>query len=144
MKKASENIINSIATNEGLRLRAYKCPAGVWTIGYGHTSGVKPADVITKEQAFEFLKVDLKWAEDEVNKQLPDINQNQFDALVSFVFNVGVGNLRKSTLLKKAKADPNDKTISLEFAKWNKGGGKVLPGLVRRRKEESDLYFKTC
>ena len=139
--KTSKKGIELIASHEGLALKAYKCPAGVWTIGYGHTGGVKSTDVITKERAIEFLQSDLKDAENAVNKNLPNLNQNQFDALVSFVFNVGAGNFGKSTLLKKAKNNPSDATIRSEFNKWINGGGKVLPGLVKRRKEESDLYF---
>jgi lysozyme len=98
------------------------------------------------QQAENFLREDLKTSENEVSKKLPSINQNQFDALVSFVFNVGVGNFRNSTLLKKAKANAGDVTIRAEFARWNKacvnGALKELPGLTRRRKEEADLYFK--
>lgn len=144
--KTSEKGIELIASHEGLQLKAYKCPAGVWTIGYGHTRGVKQGDVITKAQALEFLKEDVKDAENAVNKHLLNLNQNQFDALVSFVFNVGAGNFQSSTLLKKAKVNPNDKTISAEFEKWNKardaaGTLIVLMGLARRRKEESEWYF---
>ena len=138
----SEKGINLIATHEGLKLKAYQCPAKVWTIGYGHTKGVKQGDVITKEKAIEFLKEDLKEAENAVNKNLQNLNQNQFDALVSFVFNVGAGSFQDSTLLKKVKANPNDKSIADEFAKWDKAKGDTLPGLTKRRKAESDLYFE--
>lgn len=131
-----------IAAHEGLKLKAYLCPAGVPTIGYGHTKGVRMGDTITPDQADEFLREDLADAEKAVNAQGLKINQNQYDALVSFTFNVGVGNFGKSTLLKKVKANADDPAIRNEFARWNKGGGKVLPGLTRRRKEEADLYFK--
>lgn len=127
---------------EGLELKAYKCPAGVWTIGYGHTKGVKQGDVITPAQATAYLQADLTDAEKAVNSQNLRINQNQYDALVSFTFNVGTGNFLKSTLLKKVKINPDDTSIRSEFAKWKYGSGKVLPGLVRRREAEANLYFK--
>lgn len=127
---------------EGLELKAYKCPAGVWTIGYGHTKGVKQGDVITPAQATAYLQADLADAEKTVNSQNLKINQNQYDALVSFTFNVGTGNFLKSTLLKKVKINPDDTSIRSEFAKWKYGSGKVLPGLVRRREAEANLYFK--
>jgi len=144
--KTSEKGIEFISLQEGLRLKAYQCSSGVWTIGYGHTHGVKPGDVITKEQAAGFLKEDAMDAENVINKHLQNLNQNQFDALVSFVFNVGAGNFENSTLLKKVKLNPDDETIAGEFAKWNKArnsAGKLveLAGLTRRRKEESNLYF---
>ena len=124
---------------EGLELKAYKCPAGVWTIGYGHTKGVKQGDVITPAQATAYLQADLADAEKAVNSQNLKINQNQYDALVSFTFNVGTGNFQKSTLLKKVKINPDDTSIRSEFAKWKYGSGKVLPGLVRRREAEANL-----
>lgn len=127
---------------EGLELKAYKCPAGVWTIGYGHTKGVKQGDVITPDQATAYLQADLADAEKTVNSQNLKINQNQYDALVSFTFNVGTGNFLKSTLLKKVKINPDDTSIRSEFAKWKYGSGEVLPGLVRRREAEANLYFK--
>nr|WP_297164289.1 lysozyme [uncultured Dysgonomonas sp.] len=127
---------------EGLELKAYKCPAGVWTIGYGHTKGVKQGDVITPAQATAYLQADLADAEKTVNSQNLKINQNQYDALVSFTFNVGTGNFLKSTLLKKVKINPDDTSIRSEFAKWKYGSEKVLPGLVRRREAEANLYFK--
>jgi len=98
--------------------------------------------VISEQQAETMLRNDLMTAENSVNNQKLDINQNQFDALVSFVFNCGSGNFAKSTLLKKIKVNPHDPLITKWFAVWNKGGGKVLSGLVRRRKEEIELYFK--
>lgn len=134
-----------IKSFESLQLKAYQCPAGVWTIGYGHTKGVKQGDVIDEKQADQFLKEDCIEAEKAVNAQNLTLSQNQFDALVSFVFNVGVGNFQTSTLLKKAKLNAADPTIADEFAKWNKARVKgvlsVLNGLTRRRQAESDLYF---
>lgn len=141
MKTGSKGIA-LIKSYEGLKLEAYKCPAGVWTIGYGHTKGVIEGQVITKDQADIFLKEDLSDAEKAVNKQNVLFTQNQFDALVSFTYNLGSGNLEMSTLLKKAKVDPNDVTIKSEFAKWNKAKGEILNGLIRRREAEANLYFE--
>jgi lysozyme len=137
--------IELIKAHEGFRPRAYLCPAGVWTIGYGHTGGVKSGDVITADQGESFLRSDISSAERVVVAAGLRLTQNQFDALVSFVFNVGAGNFNRSTLLRLAKANVNDPAIAAEFAKWNKatvnGVLKVLPGLTRRRAEEADLYF---
>lgn len=139
--KTSSRGIELIKRHEGLRLRAYLCPAGVWTIGYGHTGGVKSGDVITGARADVLLRDDLTWAEREVNAQGLNLVQNQFDALVSFVFNVGREQFIKSTLLRIAKANTNDPRIRAEFSRWVYAKGKVLPGLVARREEESTLYF---
>lgn len=140
--KTSDKGIKLITAHEGLRLEAYKCPAGVYTIGYGHTRTARPGMVITRHRAEELLKDDLVTAENAVNNQNLKLNQNQFDALVSFVFNVGSGNFRTSTLLRKVKANVDDPSIADEFMRWNKANGRVLFGLVRRREEESNLYFK--
>ena len=126
---------------EGLRLTAYRCPAGVWTIGYGHTSGVVPEMVITKEKTEEFLRQDIASAENIVSVECLSLRQCQFDALVSFVFNVGSGNFRKSTLLKKIKANPDDNSIMDEFLRWVYANGVVLTGLQKRRLAEMRLYF---
>jgi len=139
--KTSNKGIDFIKRHEGFRSKAYKCPADKWTIGFGHTLNVKSTDVITLDEAEHFLRQDVEFAEKEVNRHNLDINQNQFDALVSFVFNLGVGNFARSTLLRRIKAYPNDITIRREFARWVYAGGKVLQGLVARRKEEADLYF---
>jgi lysozyme len=130
---------------EGLRLKAYKCPAAVWTIGYGHTSAagapIVSADMlISKENAEEILKRDMVQYEDGVRKFVKvDLTQGQFDALVDFAYNAGVGALAKSTLLKKVNAEKFDE-VPVEFMKWTKGGGKELPGLVRRRRAEVKLW----
>lgn len=139
--KTSDNGIELIKRFEGLRLKAYLCPAGKPTIGYGHTKDVKLGDVITEEEAEQLLREDLIVVENEINRHNLNINQNQFDALASFVYNVGVGNFRTSTLLKKIKTDPNDKTIANEFMRWIYADGKPLNGLKKRRKMEADLYF---
>lgn len=140
--KASERAYALIRKFEGLRLAAYRCPAGVWTIGYGHTSGVVPGMSITVSQAEELLAQDVAVAESIVNaERISGLRQCRFDALVSFVFNVGGANFRRSTLLAKVKADPDDNSIMDEFLRWVYGGGVVLPGLQKRRLEEMRLYF---
>ena len=139
--KASEKAYSLIRQFEGLRLTAYKCPSGVWTIGYGHTSGVMPGMNITKGQAEEFLRLDIETVENIVNAECPGLRQYQFDALVSFVFNVGGGNFRKSTLLKKVRVNPDDNSIMDEFLRWVYAKGVVLPGLQKRRLAEMRLYF---
>lgn len=130
--------ISLIKSFEKLELKAYKCPAGVWTIGYGHTKGVKKGDVCTEAQVEQWLKEDL--ADAETAMAGLKLNQNQFDALVSFTFNLGIGNFKKSTLYKKVKVNPNDPSITDEFAKWKFANGKELAGLVRRRAAEAELY----
>lgn len=140
--KTSERGIGLIKKYEGLMLVAYKCPAGVWTIGYGHTKDVAKGQRISREEADKLLSDDLTPIEQNIDKMGLKINQNQFDALVSFAFNVGINALRGSTLLKKIRLNANDTTIRDEFMRWVKaGGGKRLPGLERRRREESELYF---
>jgi lysozyme len=146
--KCSDSGIRLIQEFEGLRLTSYLCSASVPTIGYGATyyadgSKVKLGQTITKEQAVQLLKDHLKEFEGSVIGLLntTKVNQNQFDALVSFCFNLGAGNLAKSQLLRIVKANPNDTKIALEFAKWNRAGGEVSRGLVRRRKKEAELYF---
>ena len=141
MKITNEGI-NLIKKFEGLRLEAYLCPAGVWTIGYGHTKGVKKGQVITQLEADNLLKEDLSSFEKGVTSLIKsNINQNQFDSLVSFAYNLGLSNLKSSTLLKKVNANPNDRTIVDEFIKWIYAGGKPLEGLKRRRQAEAYLYF---
>jgi lysozyme len=146
--KISEKGLGLIKKFEGLKLKAYKCPAGIATIGFGNTyypdgTKVKLTDpVITQEKAEELLKFIVIPYEKAVDSFCrDDINQNQFDALVSLAYNIGVGNLQKSTLIKKVNINPKDVTIKAEFAKWNKAAGKVLLGLTRRRTEEANLYF---
>lgn len=139
--RTSQRGINLIKEHEGLRLEAYRCPAGIHTIGYGHTAGVRRGDVIDERRAEYLLTEDLKKFEAVVNQECPGINQNQFDALVSFTFNVGTSNFLKSTLLKCVKANPQNVNIRYEFSRWNKANGTVLSGLIRRRRAEADLYF---
>lgn len=134
---------------EGFRSKPYKCPAGVWTIGYGATyypdgTKVRPTDpAIDEAHATILLENMLKTYEKAVDSYTrDDITQNQFDALVSFAYNLGTNALKNSTLLKKVNAKPYDPAIEYEFGKWVRAAGKVLPGLVRRRREEAQLYFK--
>ncbi|MBQ8761354.1 MAG: lysozyme [Bacteroidales bacterium] len=130
-----------IKTFEGYRSEAYLCPAGIPTIGYGHTSGVVMGDTCTRQEAEEFLIEDLRHAENIVNAQNLDLNQHQFDALVSFVYNVGSGNFQDSTLLKLLKQDARAyDTLEEEWKKWKHSNGRVLKGLVRRRAAEWSLY----
>ena len=140
--KTSENGRKFIANFEGLRLTAYKCPSGIWTIGYGHTGNVKEGMTITKEQADQFFANDLKRFEDFVNVNVKvGLNQNQFDALVSFAYNCGTGALQKSTLLRKLNVG-DYKGASDEFLKWTKGANGVpLQGLVKRRQQEREMFL---
>ena len=126
---------------EGFEAKAYKCPAGVWTIGYGHTLNVKPNDVITEAQASTLLEEELQDYAAKVAKIVPTANQNQFDAMVSFAYNLGVNALGTSTLLKKHLAG-DYKGAQAEFLRWDKANGKVLAGLTKRRHQESALYGK--
>lgn len=147
MKQIGINGINLIKSFEGCRLTAYKDSVGIPTIGWGNTQyengvKVKIGDKITQERADELFLLIVKKFSQGVNQRVHEINQNQFDALVSFSYNVGLGNLDASTLLKKVKKNPNDPTIPAEFHKWNRANGKVLPGLTRRRHAESALYTK--
>ena len=147
----SDEMTQKIKKFEGYMSKAYADAKGVWTIGYGNTfyadgTPVKPGDTITKSEAEKlFSEVLNQFATDVADAVRVEINKCQFDALVSFTYNVGIGNLKRSTLLKKVNADPEDETIRGEFNKWIKSGGKTLTGLVKRRKEEADYYFgKTC
>lgn len=130
-----------VMTYEGLRLKAYKCPAGVWTIGYGHTGDVKPGTVITKHQAEEILEYDLGRFEDAVARLCPKANGNQFSACVAFTFNVGIKAFENSTLLKKFLAGA-PLAAADEFKRWTHAGGKELPGLVKRRAAERALFLQ--
>jgi lysozyme len=150
MRSTSLLGLNLIKKWEGLRLSSYLCAAGVPTIGYGSTrypngKKVMLGEKLTGEkEATQLLLSTLEPYESAVNKHLPNLNQCQFDALVAFAYNVGTGAFIKSTLLKKAKANPNDPSILDEFLKWNKAGGKTLTGLTNRRREEANLYFSLC
>ncbi len=125
---------------EGCRLTAYQDSVGVWTIGFGHTLGVQEGDTCTQEQAVQWLMQDLQSAQDAVTSQVTvPLTQNQLEALTDFVFNEGSGHFESSTLLKLLNAG-NYAAADAEFAKWDLAGGKVLPGLVRRRAAEAALF----
>ncbi|MFN9010181.1 MAG: lysozyme [Hyphomonadaceae bacterium] len=136
--KAGLDLVKSF---EGLKLRAYLCPAKVWTIGYGSTGPhVTAGKVITEAQANELLQDDLDRFEKAVTRLVTvPLTQNQYDALVSFAFNVGISALERSTLLKRVNARLFDQARA-EFSKWNRAGGRPLAGLTRRRAAEAALF----
>ncbi len=128
--------------SEGLELKAYKDPVGIWTIGYGSTGPhVTPGKIITEAQADDLLRDDLSRFEEWVAANCNPATDNQFSALVSFAFNLGQSALKDSTLRRKHMAG-DYAGAKAEFARWNKAGGKVLPGLVKRRAREAALYGK--
>ena len=137
----SDEGIKLIKRWEGCRIKAYKCPAGVWTIGYGHTKGVKEGDIISKREAEQLLRADLSRFEKGVNRKVAvDLTQGQYDALISFSYNVGLGNFSRSTLLKKLNKEKIAEAAD-EFLRWNRAGGRVLDGLTARRKAERELFL---
>lgn len=139
--KASERLISKVKSVECLRLDAYlDLKGGVWTIGWGHTEGVKKGDRITPEEADRLLKEDLETAEGAVNGLGLTLTQNQFDALTDFAFNAGVGALRKSTLLKRIREGADLLVIQSEFRRWVYAAGKKRQSLVERREWEAQLY----
>jgi len=143
VNKAGRDLIKQF---EGCKLKAYKCPAGLWTISWGLTfypdgTKVKEGDVITQQQAEDYFNAVV----DDFAKQVDvlvksNVTANNFSAIVSFAYNVGIGNLKKSTLLKKVNANPKDATIPAEFRKWVRANNVVLKGLVKRRDAEAKLY----
>jgi lysozyme len=140
--------IDLISQFEGFSSKPYLCSAKVPTIGYGTTRYPNGKKVtlqdtsITVEQAKDIMRHDVRQFELAVDAMAVDtINQNQFNALVSFAYNVGANALRTSTLLKKVNANPNDPFIRNEFLRWNRAGGNIVAGLTRRREAESNLYF---
>lgn len=136
--------IDFIKGFEKLELKAYKCPAGVWTIGYGHTQGVYQGQEITREEAERLFSSDIAKFEMGVRNLTVGLGLSdiQIDALVSLAFNIGLSAFKCSTLLKKIKVNPNDReVITDEWKKWRLANGKVSNGLVRRRAEEIDMYF---
>lgn len=138
----SEQCLSLIKSFEGFRSKAYKCSAGKWTIGYGSTSGVKEGDTISEEEALEKLKIDAQIAADSVNALVgPKLNQNQFDALVCFVYNVGHGNFSKSTLLRRLN-DGRWEMVPDEMRRWKYVNGNPSIGLIKRRAREVSLFTK--
>lgn len=146
MRSISAAGLAFIKKYEGLRLSAYYCPAGIVTIGYGSTRYPEGRLVMisdelsSEEEATQLLLSTISEFESAVNEKQLNINQNQFDALVSFTYNVGVQAFSESTLLEKAKINVNDLSIYDEFMRWNYSSGRVLAGLTARRMEEADLY----
>lgn len=144
--EASKDIKDRIKTWEGFRTIAYRCPAGVLTIGYGHTGDdVREGDTIAHKEADELFEQDIAKFERELKQSLTTkvvkkLTQGQYDALLSFAFNIGITKFNSSTLRKKVMANPSDPTIGAEFCKWIYGGGNVLPGLVKRRCMEANIY----
>ena len=140
MMQISKAGLDLIKQFEGLYLQAYRCPAGVPTIGYGHTAGVAMGQTITQQQADDYLRRDVRQFERAVSRlvRVP-LTQGQFDALVSFAFNLGEGALAQSTLLRLLNAG-DYAGAAAQFDRWNKAGGRVLPGLVRRRAAERALF----
>ena len=138
--RTSEAGVNLIKSFEGCRTTAYRCSAGVWTIGYGHTVDVKEGMTITQHQCDVMLEVDIETYEKYVNEYVVvTLTQNQFDALVSWVYNLGPTNFRKSTMLKVLNAGKYEE-VPYQMKRWNKAGGKVLKGLVVRREAEAELF----
>ncbi|MBI6550744.1 lysozyme [Xenorhabdus lircayensis] len=140
----SENGIYKLKSYEGLRLKAYPDPAtgaAPWTIGYGHTKGVKPGQVITAQQAEVFLHQDLIPIYGAIQRLVKvSLTQGQFDALCSFIFNLGIGNFAHSTLLKKLNAGDYQGAAG-EFLKWDRADGRVLSDLFIRRKSEQQMFL---
>ena len=127
---------------EGLRLTSYMCAGGKWTIGYGHTKGVREGQRIDKRTAEKYLQQDIEYFEGFLAKEpyAEEITQGQWDALVSFIFNLGVGNYLSSTLRKKIMRDVDEPSIPDEFRRWVHSNGKVQPGLLKRREWEAQMY----
>ena len=144
--KTSSKGIDLIKSFETLRQTAYKAvpTEKYYTIGYGHYGpDVEPDSTVTEKEAEQLMKEDLADVERAVSNATAgwNLNQNQFDALVSFTFNVGIRAFRNSTLLKLIKRTTPENVIRAEFMKWKYSGGRVLAGLERRRRAEADLYF---
>lgn len=132
--------VELIKRYEGCRLEAYRCPRGVWTIGYGHSGGIREGQTITQAEADALLQRDLEYFADGVRRlvRVP-ITQNQLGALVSLAYNIGLGALARSTLLRKLNAGDYDGARA-EFGQWVNAGGQRLLGLVKRRHAEQELW----
>jgi lysozyme len=131
---------------EGLKLTAYQDSVGIWTIGFGNiyyenNVAVKKGDIITHNRAIELFNLIVKRFEVGVDELVTsNVNQNQFDAMVSLAYNIGINNFKNSSLLKMVNNGPSNSSIYLQFLRWNKAKGKVIEGLTRRRMAESNLY----
>lgn len=141
LMKTSNQGKNLIKEAEGLRLDAYKCPAGVPTIGWGHTKGVKMGQHITVQQAEDLLVEDIAPIERLLNALKINFRQEQFDALVSWIFNLGAGNFKSSTMYKLILADARDEEITESLIRWTYSGKQQLPGLMKRRVAEANLFI---
>ena len=142
--KTSEIVKNKIKEWEGCRLKAYRCPAGILTIGYGHTGADVSEDMtITQDEADRLFDKDIESFEGQVRSVIGPVNlrQCQWDAVVSLAYNIGVGALSRSILLRKIRSNPDNPAIRDEFRRWNRGGGRVLAGLTKRREWEARRYF---
>ena len=143
VNKAGRDLIKKF---EGCKLKAYRCPANLWTISWGLTfypdgTKVKEGDVITQQQAEDYFNAIVDDFAKKVDALIKsNVSENNFSALVSFAYNVGMGNFQRSTLLRKVNANPKDPSIRAEFMKWTRANGEVLKGLVRRRDAEAKLY----
>ena len=138
--KTSQEGISLIKSFEGCELTAYRCSADVPTIGYGHTAGVSDGDTCTQEEAETMLAEDLVEFEDYVKNYVePELQQNEFDALVAWTYNLGPANLKESTMLKELNSG-NFEEVPRQMKRWNRAGGEVLDGLIRRREAESRLF----
>ena len=138
--KISQEGIALIKKFEGCELTAYQCSAGVWTIGYGHTKGIEKGMEITQQEAEDMLVEELHEYENYINDSVTaPLSQNQFDAMVSWVYNLGPANLKASTLLKVLNAGNYD-GVPAQIKRWNKAGGVTLEGLIRRREAEALLF----
>lgn len=143
MKKMTTSVVGKLLIKdfEGLRLSAYRCPAGVWTIGYGHTRGVKQGHVITKAQAEDYLVEDIAPIERELNTVGVNFRQEQFDALVSWIFNLGLTNFRHSTMLIRISTNADDIDITDQLVKWVNVNKKPSLGLKMRRVAEANMFL---
>ena len=142
--KVSQECIDLVKFFEGFEPKAYLCPANVWTIGYGRTRNVREGDVVNEKQAERDLLEELEEFGDQVSSTVKvSLEQSQFDALTSWTYNLGVGNLQSSTLLKKLNSGDKN-SVPSEMLRWNKAAGKVLAGLTRRREAEAKLWAKAA
>ena len=143
MQHISEKGLKLIKYYEGLRLKAYKCPAGVWTIGYGHTQNVKPGDKISEEEATELLLKDVYNCEGVISRLVTKtLTQGQFDACVCIIFNIGAANFQRSTLLRKINQGDFEGAAQ-QFGRWVYAKKKKQPGLVARREAEKNLFISS-
>lgn len=139
----SKQGIDLIKNFESLKLTAYLCPAGVWTIGYGHTTNVRRGDIITEEQAQKMLESDLAWVERTIQATVTvPLSQNQYDALCSIIYNIGSTMFSNSTLLKYINSGAEENAIVSQFMRWKFVGGRESKGLVNRRRREIALWCK--